>query len=110
MPVRDRQPGTSAIAQLSITTFHYTGPGDYHVADRGSTVGHDIGFTDLSYTFDAAQMPPDAEAGGFTITSDQGGVISGGVSATMEDVTAPEVATNTASAGGPFTVPLRIVP
>ncbi|MGZ6617406.1 MAG: hypothetical protein ACXVFQ_23655 [Solirubrobacteraceae bacterium] len=104
------EPGTSAIAQLSITTFHYTGPGYYHVVDRGSTVGHDIGFTDLSYTFDAAQMPPDAEAGGFTITSGQGGVISGGVGATMEDVTAPEMATNTASAGGPFTVPLRIVP
>ena len=43
-------------------------------------------------------------------TSDQGGVISGSVSATMEDVTAPEMATHTASAGGPFTVPLRIVP
>jgi hypothetical protein len=104
------EPGTSAIAQLSITTFHYTGPGYYHVVDRGSTVGHDVGFTDSSHTFDAAQMPPDAEAGDFTITSDQGGVISGGVSVTMEDVTAPETATNTASAGGSFTVPLQTIP
>ena len=32
-----------------------------------STVGADVGFTDLANTFSATQMPPDANAGGFAI-------------------------------------------
>jgi hypothetical protein len=104
------EPGSSAIAQLSITTFHYTGPGQYDVSARGTTTGPDVGFTDLSNTFVATQMPPDVSAGGFAITAMKGGVISGSVSATMGDVTSPETGSNTASAGGSFTVPVQSAP
>ena len=104
------EPGSSAIAQLSFSTFHYTGAGPYDVTARGSTVGADVAFTDLANTFSPTQMPPDANAGGFAISAVNGNTISGSISTTMEDVTQPETAGNTASAGGTFTVPLQIAP
>jgi hypothetical protein len=104
------EPGSPTIAQLSFSTFHYTGPGYYQVTDRGATVGPDVGFADLSSTFTATEMPPDVDPGGFTISAVNGNLVSGGINATMDDVTSPGIGTRTVSAGGTFTVPLQVVP
>jgi hypothetical protein len=104
------EPGTSAIAQLSFSTFHYTGLGSYEVTDRGYTTGPDVDFTDLTGTWAATEMPMDSETGSFAISAISGGTISGSIGATMEDVTAPEQSAGMVSAGGSFTVPLQTVP
>jgi hypothetical protein len=100
-----REPG-GAIGQLTIATFHYTGPGYYHVIDRGTTTGPDVGFADLSGSFTGTSMPPDAEAGGFTISAVNGNVISGGISAEMENVDQFEMNGSVVTAGGTFQVPV----
>ncbi len=104
------EPGSSAIAQLSFSTFHYTGPGNYEVTARGSTTGPDVGFTDLTGTWAATEMPPDAGAGSFAIGAINGGTITGSIGATMEDVTNPEQSGSMVTAGGSFTVPLQTAP
>jgi hypothetical protein len=100
----------SAIAQLSFSTFHYTGLGSYDVTDRGYTTGPDVDFIDLTGTWAATEMPMDSEAGSFAITAVNGGTISGSIGATMEDVTAPAQSAGMVSAGGSFTVPLQTAP
>jgi len=104
------EPGSSAIAQLTLATFRYTGPGQYDADTRGTTVWPEVGFTDLANTFDSAQLPQDVNAGGFTITGVSGNMISGTINASMEDVTQPDAANNVAGASGSFTVPLQIAP
>jgi hypothetical protein len=104
------EPGTSAIAQLSFSTFHYTGLGSYEVTGRGYTTGPDVDFTDLTGTWAATEMPMDSEAGSFAISAINGGLITGSIGATMEDVTAPEQSAGMVSAGGSFTVPLQTAP
>ena len=104
------EPGTSAIAQLSFSTFHYQGPGTYEITTRGTTVWPDAGFTDLANSFGATQMPMDANAGGFSIGAINGNTVAGSLSVSMEDVTQPGVAANVASASGSFSVPLQIAP
>ncbi|HEY2159966.1 MAG TPA: hypothetical protein VGH24_01545 [Solirubrobacteraceae bacterium] len=105
------EPG-GQITQVSLTTFHYTGPGDYHVDSRGTTTGPDVGYADLAASYVATWNPPpdQFDAGGFTISSASGGTISGSISATMGDVSQPEDSAATVSAGGTFTVPVQIVP
>jgi hypothetical protein len=105
------EPG-GQITQVSLTTFHYTGPGYYHVTDRGTTTGPDVGYADLAASYAATWNPPPDkfDAGGFTITGVGGGMISGSISATMGDVSQSEDSPATVGAGGTFTVPVQTVP
>ena len=105
------EPG-GQITQVSLHTFQYTGPGYYHVVARGSTVGPDVGYADLAASYDAAWNAPadQFDAGGFTISSVSGGIVSGSVNATLGDVSQPEGSGPTVSAGGTFTVPLQTAP
>jgi hypothetical protein len=104
------EPG-GQITQVSLTDFHYTGPGDYHVTDRGTTTGPDVGYADLAASYSAAWNPPyPFDAGGFTITGVSGGMISGSINAMMGDTSQSEDSPSTVSAGGMFTVPVQTVP
>ena len=105
------EPG-GQITQVSLTDFQYTGPGYYHVTDRGSSTGPDVGYADLAASYAATWNPPADrfDAGGFTISSVSGGTISGSINATMGDTSQPEDSAATVSAGGTFTVPVQIVP
>jgi hypothetical protein len=52
----------------------------------------------------------DSEAGSFAISAVNGGLITGSIGATMEDVTNPEQSGSMVTAAGSFTVPLQTVP
>jgi len=113
------EPG-GQITLLSFTTERYTGSG-YYPADTRGTIWPEVGYADLSGSYTTTDMPcplgdPDqfclahADAGGFTIATDSGRTISGGIGATMENVESPGKADSTAGANGTFSVPLQTAP
>lgn len=105
------EPG-GEITQASVVTFHYTGTGFYHVTDRGTTTGPDVGYADLAASYAATWNPPpdQFDAGGFTIASVSGGRVTGSINATLGNVSQPEDSPTTVSESGTFSVPLQIVP
>ena len=114
------EPGEPCCTQVAFTTYGNVGPGSYDAAFPDDSFGPVVSYADLATTWSTSEMPTQLDSqgyeqwqtppGGFSISSETATTISGSVSATMEDVQSPNAESNTATAGGTFTVPLHILP
>jgi hypothetical protein len=104
---------------VHLSTFHFTGAGQYDVDSRGSTTGPEVAYGDLATTYEAAWNPPADQfnASGFMITSvtrtsSSGGIITGSVNAIMGDTSKPDhdPPPPTATVSGSFEIPYTIEP